>query len=249
MYSILSAKEIPYGVSPYASLDYCLQALQAGGTCIFRPGNPDCPNRIYDVDPVQSALQFMTYAKPYADELKGYSNVWLEPLNECLQTPLTVAQLQWWADWMNTYIDKAAELGWPPLALPTLPPGSGDGLLFSVWKDALLNLKTHDGVFSTHDYTFNSQANLCPYDKWESYRHVLQHEWMVYYGYDVPIAITEAARQSGNAVPDVQDFICWVNNNRLEYVHSIWLWVGGYNGTWPKANLDGYYIPIAEGIH
>ena len=31
MYDILAAKGIPYGVSPYASLDYCVNALQRGG--------------------------------------------------------------------------------------------------------------------------------------------------------------------------------------------------------------------------
>ena len=249
MYAILRAKDIPYGVSPYGSLSYCLSALQQGGICIYRPGAPDCPPDMYTSDPAASARAFMGHLATAAELFRGMANIWLEPTNECLSTPMPASQLEWWLDWMIAYTDRAAALGWPPLALPTLSPGNGDQLMFDIWKPALLNLKAHGGLFSVHDYTFKSQTGLCVCDQWEACRHVLQQKYMALAGYDMPFTITEAARQSGGAPVDLADFECWIGKVRQTgYVHSVWLWVGGHHATWPAANLDGHYVDIARGV-
>ena len=249
MYPILEAKGIPYGVSPYASLNYCIDTLERGGTCVFRPGFPDCPEPRGVGSAVESALNFMQHAEYAANRLKGYDNVWIEPINECNHTPMSGELMAWWGVWMNTYIDEAADRGWPPLALPGLPPGHGDEHMFYVWKPVLIKLAVNGGLFSMHDYTFNSQTGLCVYDEWEAARHTHNHELMIEQGYEIPITITEAARWAGEAPVDVNDFICWVNKARAEgYIHSVWLWLGGAHPSWLLANLDGYYVPIAEGI-
>lgn len=250
MYPILKAKNIPYGVSPYGSLSFCISALQQGGICIYRPGWPDCPPDMYVSEPRANARAFMQHAAGAAFVLKGSSNVWIEPTNECLSTPMPESQLVWWRDWMDEYIEQAEALDWPPLALPTLSPGNGDQMMFNIWKPVLIKLKEHGGLFSVHDYTFQSQTGLCVYDQWEAARHVLQHKYMLIAGYDVPFTITEAARQSGNAPVDMDDFICWLDKVRQEsYIHSVWLWVGGFNPTWPNANLDGHYVEIANRLN
>lgn len=247
MYAILRTKSIPYGVSPYGSLAYCLSALNQGGLCIYRPGAPDGPPDVYVSEPRANARRFMGNLATAAAMFKGRTGIWLEPLNEVMGTPMTKAQLEWWAAWMDEYIERAAAQGWPPLALPSLPPGHGDQLMFTVWKDVLINLRNHGGLFSMHDYTFQSQTGLAVCDLWEACRHVLNHRYMLAEGYEIPITITEAARWSGNAPVDVDDFVSWIEQVRRQgYVHSVWLWIGGHHGTWPLANLDGYYEQLAQ---
>ena len=253
MYAELAGKGIPYGVSPYASLNYCVDALENGGICVFRPGFPDCPEPRGVGSAVDSALDFMRHAEHAANVLAPYvstGRVWLEPINECNHTPMSGELLGWWGTWMDTYIDEAARRGWPPLALPGLPPGHGDEHMFTVWRPVLLSLKANGGLFSMHDYTFNSRTNLCVCDEWEACRHERNHNLMLRLGYEIGFTITEAARWAGEAPVDVSDMACWVNRVRSDhpFVHSVWLWVGGYHPAWPLANLDGNYKAIAERV-
>lgn len=249
MYPILEEKGIPFGVSPYHSLGYCVDALQKGGICIFRPGAPDCPSGPGVVDPQQSARDFMQHAAGAATVLKGAKGAYIEPINECMGTPISGELLAWWAVWMSTYIDEAAARGWPPLALPGLPPGHGDEHMFRAWKPVLTKLAAHGGLFSMHAYTFNSRTGLCAYDEWEAARHVRNYRLMQEQGYSIPITITEAARGAGEMPVDVNDMVCFIEKVRAEgFIHSIWLWVGGHHPVWPLANLDGYYAEIAERI-
>lgn len=254
MYPVLAGKGIPYGVSPYASLNYCVDALENGGICVFRPGFPDCPEPRGVGSAIESALDFMRHAEHAANVLAPYAStgrVWIEPINECMHTPMSGELLGWWGTWMDTYIDEAAARGWPPLALPGLPPGHGDEHMFSVWRPVLLSLKANGGLFSMHDYTFNSRTNLCICDEWEACRHVRNHSLMLRQGYEIGFTITEAARWAGEAPVDVADMACWVNRVRSEhpFVHSVWLWIGGHHPAWPLANLDGHYVAIAERVH
>lgn len=246
MYPILAAKGIPFGVSPYFSLGYCVNALQAGGLCVFRPGAPDCPLRAGEGDPRQAAQNFMQYSAGVSEVLRGADRAWLEITNECQSDGFSRALLEWWRDFYDEAITIELARGGPPLALPGLPPGTGDILMFSVWKPMLERLKNTGGIFSMHDYTFHSQTGLCAYDEWEAARHTTNHRLMGLLGYEIPITITEAARGSGNDPVDVNDFICWIEKVRVEgYVHSVWLWLGGYHAYWPLANLDTHYTEIA----
>lgn len=247
MYPILAAKGIPYGVSPYASIDYCTGALDAGGICIIRPGAPDCPSGVGTTEPRANARDFMKHAALYASILKGRENVWIEPINECMGTPIETRLLAWWAEWMDEYLEQATALGWPPLALPSLPPGHGDQLMFSMWKPVLQKLAARNGLFSMHAYTFNSLTDLCVCDPWEACRHVTNHDLMLSLGYDIPFTLTEAARHAGNAPVSVDDMVCFYNKVKQQgFVHSLWLWLGGYHPVWPNANLDNYCEEIAQ---
>lgn len=249
MYPVLKAKGIPYGVSPYASMDYCLDALDQGGICVYRPGWPDCPDNRGIGDPRAAAREFMKHAEFAANTLKGYENVWIEPTNECNHTPMSDELMVWWRDFYDEYIDQAVARGWPPLALPGLPPGHGDAHMFRIWKPMLEKLKAHGGLFSMHAYTFNSKTGLCVFDEWEAARFTRNYKLMRDEGYEIPITITEAARWAGEAPVDVGDMVCFVNKTReLGYIHSVWLWVGGHHPAWPLANLDGHYAEIAERI-
>jgi len=199
------------------------------------------------VNAQESARAFMRHAEHAANQLKERENVWIEPINECTAGEMPDQLLAWWATWMSAYIDEAAARGWPPLALPGLPPGHGDERMFYIWRPVLIKLRERNGLFSMHDYTFNSRTGLCVYDEWEAARHVRNHTLMVRLGYEIPITITEAARGDGNSPVDVEDFVCWLEKVGVEeYVHSAWLWLGGKNPSWPLANLDGHYEAIAE---
>ena len=249
MYPILASKSIPFGVSPYASIEYCTAALDAGGLCVMRPGAPDCPSAMYDSDPRENARDFMKHAALYASILKNRAGVWLEPINECMGSPDTTRHYAWWAEWMDAYIDEALARDWPPLALPSLPPGHGDTLMFSTWKPVLQKLAAHGGLFSMHAYTFNSKTDLCVCDPWEACRHVTNHNLMLEHGYTIQFTLTEAARWAGNAPVSVEDMACFYNVvSQQGFVHSVWDWLGGFHPVWPNANLDGYYIDIANAV-
>jgi hypothetical protein len=247
-YPILAAKGIPFGVSPYHSIEYCVRALNQGGVCVFRPGSPDCPNDVNTGDPRQSARNFMQYARGGAEILAGHEGVWIEPINECFHSPDT-RTLAWYAEWMDEYTEQARAQGWPPLAWPGLPPGSGDALMFSTFEDVLRKVDSYGGLFSMHLYTYHSKTGLCVCDEWEACRHEHNYALMQEQGYTMTYTITEAARSAGNEVPDVDDFVCIYNKvNAVGFVHSLWMWLGGHNATWSSANLDGYYVPIAERV-
>jgi len=249
MYPILQSKGLGYGVSPYGALSYCVSALQQDGTCVLRTGSPDCPPCSVLDDPRACARDFMQNASSAALVLAGAQNAYIEPTNECSGTPATAQSMAWWSEFYLEYIEQAAARGWPPLAIPGFPPGHGDAALFNAWHPMLEKLRDNGGLFSMHAYTFNSRADLCPFDEWESYRHVHNHALMLAAGYEIPIAITEAARWSGNAPVSVDDFVCWIEANRnYDWLHSVWLWVGGAHPVWPLANLDPYYEIIANGL-
>lgn len=244
-YPILEAKGYGFGVSPYHTLDYCISALSQGGECVWRPGNPDCPDR--DIEPRESARRFAGYARWGALALALYDNVWVEPINECMGTPMSTRELAWWAEWMDEYITVAENEGWPPLAIPGLPPGHGDKLMFSTWQPVIERLASTGGLFSMHDYTYWSNTGLCVCDPYEACRHVLNHDYMLEQGYDIPFSITEAARGAGGEPVDEEDFECWLGKVELqEFVRHAWLWIGGPHPTWLLANLDGHYVSLAE---
>src|SRR5690606_17547963 len=106
MYPLMAERGIPYGVSPYASLNYCTSALDQGGICIFRPGWPDCPDGVGVVNAQESARAFMRHAEHAANQLKERENVWIEPINECTAGEMPDQLLAWWATWMSAYIDE-----------------------------------------------------------------------------------------------------------------------------------------------
>lgn len=249
MYPILQSKGLGYGVSPYASLDFCVAALQASGTCVARTAAPDCPNCTLNDDPRACARDFLQHSAATATILAGSEHAYVETLNECFGTPMDARGLGWWQQFLDETIEQYAARGWPPLALPGLPPGHGDAAMFRAWKPTIEKLRDNGGLWSEHAYTFNSLADLCPFDEWESYRHVHNHGLMLAEGYEIPITITEAAKHAGNAPVDVDDFVCFIEANRgYTWLHSIWLWVGGYHPVWSAANLDGHYEQIANGL-
>lgn len=189
----------------------------------------------------------MRHAEHAANQLKGYDKVWIEPINECSPGDMSGELLAWWGTWMSTYIDEAAARGWPPLALPGMAPGHGDAEMFRVWRPVFTKLRDKGGLFSMHAYTFHSKTGLCVYDEWEAARHTRNYRLMQEQGYSIPITITEAARVAGEMPVDVNDMVCFIEKVRAEgYIHSVWLWVGGYHVAWPLANLDGHYVEIAN---
>ena len=72
---------------------------------------------------------------------------------------------------------------------------------------------------------------------------------MVEQGYS--IRSPSRKRQGGQEKPlDVDDFICWINKTRAEdYIHSVWLWLGGFTSAWELANLTGIMLKLHKFHH
>jgi hypothetical protein len=254
-HQILATENIGFGYKTYASMEYCVETLENGGTCIYRHPNQDCPQNIGSADPVQSAQEFFAVRGEYAcDVLNGYAKAWYEPTNECWfgssLNDREVSAIYWWRDWMDEYLNIADAYGCPQLVLPTFGPGHGEPLHYRIWHDVLNRLAMNGGLVGEHAYQpyLNNEGNydLCPCDPYLACRHRLNEEYRQAEGVDINVAITEAARGWGGEPVSVDDFVCWFEEVRHdEYLHSVSLWVLGQHLNWPNANLDDFVIPIS----
>lgn len=253
-YPVLSAKNIKFGVKSYSDTQSCTAALVRGGLCIFRwPVNGDCPNSS-DPDPKAVAFSWMKTYQRALMPLWDYAStdrLIVEIVNECYYgSSSDIGTYYWWATFIEEAVDYAVEYGWPPIIIPTFGPGYGDDALqYSIWKTALLKLKDANGLIGFHAYTPYLDTGLCGCDKWLACRHRLNYQVMLSQGIDLHYAITEAAAGWGNEPVSVDDYVCWWEQIKHDKgLHSVSLWIGGYHQAFPKANLDGYYVPLANRI-
>jgi hypothetical protein len=252
-YGILKAKDVQFGIKPYASINECLNVLNdpsGNGICIYRHGAPDCPQNIGKSNPEQSAKDFIQYGMGARNTLANYENAYYEPVNECnFGNEREPDVAYWWLVWMDTYITESQARGFPKLVLPTFGPGHGSPFLYEMWKPALLRLADAGGLMGEHAYTPYHDQGLCSCDEWLACRHRKNEDWRQAEGIDIDVAVTEAARGWGNDPVSVNDFLCWYEEIRHDdFIHSVALWTMGYHPTWPLANLDNYVVPIANGI-
>ncbi len=253
-YGILSDKGIGYGLKPYAGMNECIDALDRGGTCIYRHGAPDCPQNIGSADPRQSARDFLQYGQSARDRLAGYEKAYYEPLNECQfggsQSDTLLSYVYWWDEWLDEYIIQATARGYPKLVIPTMGPGHGEAIQYRIWKDELNFLALQGGMMGEHAYTPGIEGGLCGCDEWLACRHRTNEAYRQAEGVDIDVAITESAKDWGGSAVDIQDMICWYEQVRHDtFLHSVSLWTMGHHPTWPLANLDEFVIPIAQGVN
>lgn len=249
-YAILAAKDIEFGVKPYADMNACLAALNAGGVCIFRHGAPDCPSGVGEVDPVESARQFANHGDWAASVLRNYDKAYYEPLNECWWgDPSHPTTYSWWNAWLNEYIDEAQRRNFPKLVIPTLGPANSSLAMYTAWKDVLQRSADMGNLFGEHIYTPYHDLGLCACDKWLACRHRTDQETRLSIGLDIEVAITEVARGWGNDPVDEADFVCWWGLVRNDsYVRAVAFWTAGMVFPWLNANLDGHMVAIAQQI-
>lgn len=256
-YGILSDKGIGYGLKPYAGMNECIDALNRGGTCIYRHGAPDCPQNIGSADPRQSARDFLQHGQSARDMLADYEHAYYEPLNECQfggsQSDTLLAYIYWWDEWLDEYITEAVARGYPKLVLPTFGPGHGEPVQYRIWKDELNRLAAAGGMVGEHAYqpfpNDEGTLKLAPCDIYLACRHRLNEQYRQGEGVDIDVALTEVAAAWGNDPVDVADFVAWYEEVRHdEWLHSVALWTAGFHPTWPNANLDHYMVPIAQGL-
>lgn len=251
----LMSAGIQSGTKPYHSVEYCLDSLVIGATCVYRVP-PDCPNRIGGDDPAQSAYEFMSYRDSIIQtNFAGFADsgrLWIELTNECNYDQY----LGWWADWMNAALDYAEAHNWPPLALGSLGPGHGSYAMFSAWKQVLMRNHAAGGLFAMHTYApreiCGGDGSLAPCDPWCACRHRTNYDCVEILGYDIDITITEVAANWGNEQVTsavLQDYADWVALIRSdEGLHSVYFWLAGYHPTWPLANLSGHLAEFAARI-
>ena len=251
-YQILDDAELRFGVKPYADMEICRNTVLAGGICIFRnpPGGQDCPN-VDAADPAAEAVRWANLLEAnsvvYLRDLIPTGRVKIEVCNECRYDWDT---LYWWRDFMIAFIQYTDGRNWPALVMPTLGPGWGDAVMFRVWEPALQMMIDRGYSIGFHTYNPGGDEMLCPYNEWLSFRHRTNHEDLVELGLgDLDVDITEVGQGWGNTTPNIEDYVCWFKAIQIDtYVDTIALWTAGYNGTWPKANLDNYMIPIAQTV-
>lgn len=251
-YEVLRGKDIEFGLKTYASLDAALDALNRGGIAIYRHGAPDCPNGIGVDDPRQSARDFLQHGQAARDNLASYEKAYYEPFNECQYGNSTdVRYLHWWAIFLDEYFRGHYAISDVKLVAPTLGPGHGELMMWIVWKTALELNASHGGLFGEHAYApipnCGGDGSLAQCDPYCACRHRTNEADRQSIGLDIDVAITEAARDFGNAPVEVDDFCTWYGIVRGdEWLHSVSLWTAGYHPTWPNANLDAYMVPIAQ---
>lgn len=243
------------GTHVYSNVSVCLQIMDAGGVCSFRPGNPDCPVNIFEGDPREKAVEFTQHVRGYANGVFQYEKykgrIWIDVLNEC-HWGETDEEFEWWAQFLDAYIDYAVARGWPPLQLTSPGPGYGNDQMFRVWAPVLKKLAAHGGMFSMHVYNPVSTW-LCPYDIWLADRPLYNWEIMQQYGIDIPISLTEVGQGWGNTPPDLADMVCYVDRVMTNYpfVAQIWIWYSGenygwVNGTWSGREREFYDLLSAK---
>lgn len=251
-YEILRDKDIEFGLKTYASLDAALDALNRGGTSIYRHGAPDCPNGIGTDDPRQSARDFLRHGQAARDNLAGYEKAYYEPFNECLYGNNTdVRYLHWWAIFLDEYFTLHYAISDVKLVGPTLGPGYGEPAMWIVWKPALELNASHGGLFGEHAYApipnCGGDGSLAQCDPYCACRHRTNETDRQSIGLDIDVAITEAARGFGNDPVEVEDMCAWYEIVRFdEWLQSVSLWTMGPHPTWPNANLDNYVVSIAQ---
>ncbi len=251
-YHALSAKGVRSGVKAVNEPQLCRDAQANGQVCVFRSVHPhDCPPlpsgvpSIPDPDPRQTARYWLDAVAPYVLG-QGVRPDYVELTNEC-----AMDRLDWWNAFMLEAVQEARRRGWPPLVLPTLPPGHGDAAMIQALRPALEALRDAGGCFGVHAYNninIPGEVRLVDGDIWVAYRHRLIHAAMVGAGVgDLPLCITEAARGNGGLPPDEVDFAAWYGSIRQDsYVKFVFMWTGGAPHPWEDANLNGHMLRIAE---
>jgi hypothetical protein len=249
-HNTLKNKQINFGYKSFAGITSCIETLENGGICIFRHGNPDCPQSIGSANPRQSARDFLSANGMGTKILTKYPKAFYEPVNECWYGDVNHPEIYvWWAEWIDEAIIFARSNGLPKMVLPTLGPGHGDQLMFQAWKQVLLKNGENGGLFGEHIYTPYHDNGLCSCDEWLACRHRTNEGYRQAIGLNIQVALTEVARDWGNAPVDMEDFLCWYEEVRHDpFVHSVSFWLLGHHQTWPNANLDGYVIEIANSV-
>jgi len=249
-YWILQDKNIQFGVKPYAEMNQCLDALNAGGICIFRHGAPDCPQNIGTANPRESARDFAKHGWWAAQTLRGYENAYWEIVNECYFGDDNHPEVYvWWAEWIDEILIVTEAEDYPKVVVPTTGPGHGTPMQYEAWKMVLNRSASYGNLIGEHAYTPGVEWGLCECDEWLACRHRKNEAWRQEIGIDIDVAITEAARAWGSSAVDVDDFVCWYEQVRNdEYVHSVALWTMGPWSLDQREKLDDYAIPIAQRV-
>lgn len=247
-----ATRNIVFGTHPYANVSTCLQVMDAGGVCSFRHGNPDCPERIFEGDPRQSARDFMRHDSAYAEGVfqneRYKGKIWIDPINECNWGD-TVEEYAWWGLWFREYITEAAARNWPPLQLPSLGPGYGNDLMFKTWAGELQLLYDNGGMFAMHVYE-PDDTWLCPFNIWLADRMLYNYEIIDGLGVDVEMSISEVGTGWGDTPPNIPDMTCWVERVAIDYpfVGQIYIWETGLNFTWINANWEDKVVEFIQGL-
>jgi hypothetical protein len=236
------------GTHPYANPSTCIQVMEAGGWCVYRHGNPDCPS-VFEGDPRASARAFMIHDQYYAEGVfQNYpGQIWIDPLNEC-EWGVTIDQLDWWKQWFSEYITQAKARNWPPLVLPSMGPGYGDKAMFQAWASELRTLDANGGMLAMHVYNPVSTW-LCPFDQWLADRTLHNHEILEALDIDIRIAVTEVGAGWGNEYPNIPDMACWIERTaQYPFVAFIAIWEMGVNHTWIRANWEGHSVDLIRAL-
>lgn len=250
-HQILKIKNIGFGYKNFSDINACIETLNNGGICIWRHGNPDCPQNIGTADPRQSARDWLNdWGQAARQYLAQYPKAFYEPINECnyggINSDSQLNVIYWWNEWMDEYITQARLQGMPKLVIPTFGPGHGEPTQYRIWKDTINQSAMYGNMMGEHAYTPYHEEGLCACDEWLACRHRTNQEYRLAEDIVTMVAITEAAKGWGNDPVDVNDFVCFYQKIRNDYwLHSVSFWLAGYHPTWPNANLDLYMIPIA----
>lgn len=249
--NVATSKGITPAVHPYANPNICLQVMDVGGVCSYRPGAPDCPQNIFIDDPRASAREFMENVRGLAEGIFSdprYSGkIWIDVVNECGWGDDT-REYAWWAEWMDEYITQAATYHWPPLQLPSLGPGYGNELMFATWADVLNKLDDHGGLFAMHVYN-PIDTWLCPVNEWLADRTLHNWEIMQRYGIDVGFSLTEVGQGWGNTPPNISDMVCHAERQAgYTFIVQYYVWENGYNFTWFLGNWEGFTVPFIQAL-
>lgn len=240
----LRAAGFPFAVKAVNEDALCRMAVDAGGECIFRSVHPsDCPN-VDAPDAALEARRYLQYLSPYVYGVLAFATR-IEIVNECRYDP---GDMAFWNGFNIEALRLAREWHWPPLVVMTHGPGSPQPAEIAALGPTFQAMRQYGACLGVHAYTPGEGVGLADSTIWLGYRHRLTHALMVTAGYgDIPLCITEAARDWGGSAVDEDDFARWYAAIRGDsYVEMVALWTAGSTSQWPLANLNGHMIEIAR---